>query len=82
MKCPQCSDEMIQAQATDYGDYYEYCKTCKKELKEMVALPTLESSSATEDALVDALKALEVDYDPVYISPSFSVHYPTDWDGN
>lgn len=37
MKCPACSDEMIKAQATDYGATYDYCRTCKKEHTEIMA---------------------------------------------
>lgn len=33
--CPICSNEMIDAQATDFGPSYKYCRTCKKELSEM-----------------------------------------------
>lgn len=35
MNCPQCSNEMIKAKATDFGKEYFYCRTCKKELAEM-----------------------------------------------
>ncbi len=33
--CPQCSMEMIMAQATNFGEKYPYCRACKKELAEM-----------------------------------------------
>lgn len=35
MNCPQCKNDMILAQATNFGDKYHYCRSCKKELKEM-----------------------------------------------
>ncbi len=35
MKCPQCKDVMVLAQATSFGEQYHYCRTCKKELSEM-----------------------------------------------
>lgn len=38
MNCPQCSNEMILAKATDFGAEYHYCRTCKKELSEMEKL--------------------------------------------
>lgn len=33
--CPQCSNDMVDAKATDFGETYKYCRTCRKELKEM-----------------------------------------------
>lgn len=44
MNCPQCSTEMIKAQATNFGPTYDYCRTCRKELAEMQgpATPTYE----------------------------------------
>ena len=35
MTCPTCSNDMVKAKATDFGEEYDYCRTCKKELKEM-----------------------------------------------
>lgn len=39
MRCPLCSNEMVKAQATNFGPTYDYCRTCKKELSEMEAVP-------------------------------------------
>lgn len=35
MTCLICSEEMIEAKATDFGKPYWYCRKCKKELSEM-----------------------------------------------
>lgn len=35
MNCPKCAGEMVQAQATNFGEKYHYCRACKKELKEL-----------------------------------------------
>lgn len=35
MNCPQCENEMIRTQATNFGDKYWYCRACKKELAEL-----------------------------------------------
>ncbi len=37
MNCPQCTNEMVKAVATNFGDSYDYCRVCKKELSEMSA---------------------------------------------
>lgn len=42
MKCPACSNEMIDAQATAFGETYKYCRNCKKELNELA--PPVEAS--------------------------------------
>lgn len=39
MNCPICSNTMVQAQATNFGEHYDYCRVCKKELKEMQTAP-------------------------------------------
>lgn len=36
MNCPQCSNTMVEAKATNFGDTYQYCRTCKKELAEIL----------------------------------------------
>lgn len=41
MNCPKCSDSMVKARATTYGDEYFYCRNCKKELSEMVTITLL-----------------------------------------
>lgn len=38
MTCPICFDDMVVAQATNFGAEYHYCRTCKKELSELVVL--------------------------------------------
>lgn len=38
MNCPQCSQDMIQAVATNFGTPYWYCRGCKKELAELMVL--------------------------------------------
>lgn len=35
MNCPQCKNDMVLTQATNFGDQYHYCRSCKKELSEM-----------------------------------------------
>lgn len=42
MNCPTCSNEMVLAKATEFGEEYQYCRTCRKELKEM--LPVAEAT--------------------------------------
>lgn len=38
MTCPQCSNVMVQARATNFGEQYWYCRSCKQELAEMYTL--------------------------------------------
>lgn len=35
MTCPKCSNDMVTARATNFGDDYSYCRSCKKELAEI-----------------------------------------------
>ncbi len=37
--CPRCSNEMVMARATNFGEEYPWCRTCKMELKEIEAAP-------------------------------------------
>lgn len=32
MKCPACSNEMVKARATNFGEEYDFCRACRKEL--------------------------------------------------
>lgn len=36
MNCPHCSDMMVEARASQFGEEYFYCRTCKKELAEIL----------------------------------------------
>lgn len=36
MNCPKCSNLMIVATASSFGEEYQYCRVCKKELSELV----------------------------------------------
>ena len=49
MDCPSCSEPMVVAKATDFGEEYHYCRKCKKELKELYKLepPTMSISSVS-----------------------------------
>lgn len=34
--CPKCSNTMVLAQATAFGEEYQYCRVCKQELAEII----------------------------------------------
>lgn len=61
MNCPQCSQIMIEAQATNFGEKYQYCRGCKKELKELlrVAGETFDLSTHHKPAGLEAWLPLE-----------------------
>lgn len=54
MKCPQCSNEMVKAQATNFGEPYDYCRVCKKE-----------ASETKSDITMTAAEALRMLYEPM-----------------
>lgn len=51
MNCPQCSTDMVKAQATNFGEPYDYCRICKKEASEMPK-PASEGSISVGDGTI------------------------------
>lgn len=56
MNCPKCTNEMIEAKATAFGEAYQYCRICKKELKEIES--AVITSALAANILVDETNKL------------------------
>lgn len=65
MNCPVCSNEMILAQATDFGTPYHYCRTCKKELAELQ--PKVVEPSDPYDIVMRDIRGMLPEHRPHYI---------------